>query len=124
LENIFHVARNFVPAQNAIEPLWPSLGEASDKAENRRKVCPRIVLSNPRRVQTRAVKSENLLARQLDNGGIFRERGQSRVLSYFQESLISGCRSVCQNSRYFHNPLLCVPASLREDLLIRRRVRA
>ena len=72
LENVFHVARNFVPAQNAIEPLWPSLGEASDKAENRLKVFPRIVLSNPRRVQTRAVKSENLLARQLDNGAIFR----------------------------------------------------
>jgi hypothetical protein len=30
---------------------------------------------------------------------------------------MSGCRSVCQNSGYFNNSLLCVPAALREDLV-------
>jgi hypothetical protein len=92
LENVFHVTRYFVPAKNAIEPLWPSLGEASEKAENRRKVSPRIVFSNPRRVQTRAVKSENLLARQLDNGGIFRAGAHANAADRWGGSLTEAPR--------------------------------
>ena len=61
---------------------------------------------------------------QLARGQELRKRGQSHTFTYFQESLISGCRSVCENSGCFNNSLLCVPAALREDLLIRRRFRA
>ena len=37
---------------------------------------------------------------------------------------MSGFSAARQNSGCFNNSLLCVPAALREDLLIRRRVRA
>jgi hypothetical protein len=59
-----------------------------------------------------------------DRSLFLHERSQSHILSYFQVSHMSGGRSVCQNPGCFNSSLLCVPAALREDLLIRRRIRA